>query len=178
MDELTRGIRGMAVSDEFAAQGNTYRPGTTNMPQPNGNVPPMRVVQPQQSRPSFSNYSPQGDYTAYFAGPSGLDYSYSYGSSTDASVYGSPMIANATPSAAGMYSGMTPQAVHTVSSDIRPATGVYYEFSSPRPTSQFFYSAQPMLHYSATPHSPMQSTTVPSMPPATLGDKKRELQVS
>lgn len=172
------GIRGMTVGDDFNNQGSSYHPGTTGMPQPQTNAPPMRIMQPQQTRPSFSNYSPQGDYTAYYAGPSGMDYSYSYGSSTDASAYGSPMMPSANPPTAGLYSGMAPQAVHTVSSDMRPAAGVFYDFSSPRPTSQFYYSAQPLLHYAATPHSPMQSTAVSPMPPATLSDRKRELQVS
>ncbi|THH10202.1 hypothetical protein EW145_g1509 [Phellinidium pouzarii] len=184
MDELAMGIRGMVVGDDYSSQGSSYRSAAV-MPQPQPAAPPVRaphMMQPHQSRLSFSGYTPQADYTAYYAGPSGLDYPYtydSYRSNPDASIYGSPVQASTTPPAANIYPGMTPPAVHPVHADMRHATGVYYDFSGSArpPTSQFYYSAQPMMHYAtAAPHSPMQSAAISQMPPASMTDKKRELQ--
>ncbi|KAI5122952.1 hypothetical protein M0805_006833 [Coniferiporia weirii] len=186
VDELAMGIRGMVVGEDYGNQGSSYRSqATAAMPQPQTTAPPVRaphMMQPHQSRLSFSGYTPQADYTAYYAGPSALDYSYGYDSyrgNPDASVYGSPVQTSATPPTANIYPGMTPQAVHPVHADMRQATGVYYDFSGSGrpPASQFYYSAQPMMHYAtAAPHSPMQSAAISQMPPASLSDKKRELQ--
>ena len=173
------GLRSMSVGDEYNNQGS-YRP-SGNMPQPQ-NAPPIRgpqMMQPHQARASFGGYTPQGDYSAYYAGPSGVDYAYGYSSNSDATIYGSPAPANATPQNGNVY-GMTTSAVHPVHADMRQA-GMYYDFggSARPPASQYFYQAQPMLHYAAAaPHSPMQSTAISQMPPASLTDKKRELQVS
>ncbi|PAV23257.1 ARM repeat-containing [Pyrrhoderma noxium] len=177
VDDLTMGLRSMSVGDEYNNQGS-YRP-SGNMPQPQ-NAPPIRgpqMMQPHQARASFGGYTPQGDYSAYYAGPSGVDYAYGYSSNSDATIYGSPAPANATPQNGNVY-GMTTSAVHPVHADMRQA-GMYYDFggSARPPASQYFYQAQPMLHYAAAaPHSPMQSTAISQMPPASLTDKKRELQ--
>ena len=165
----------MADADDFDNQSSSRHPGTTDIPQPHTNVPSMRVMQLQQARPSFTrdNCSPQGEYAAYYTGPSRMSYSYSYGSSTDASGYGSPTMQSTNPSAAGTYSGMAPRAAHAVSSVMRPATGVLYDFSSPHLISQFYCSAQSLLHYAVIPHSPMQSAAVSPMLPATPGHEAR-----
>ncbi|KAL5533325.1 PUF3 [Sanghuangporus sanghuang] len=180
VDDLTMGIRGMVVGEDYSNQGSSYRQGTS-MPQPQ-TAPPIRaphMIQAHQARPSYGGYNPQGDYTAYYAGPSGLDYSYSYDtyrSNSDASIYGSPVPASATPPTANVYPGMAPSAMHPVHADLRQAPGVFYDFSGSTrpPPSQYFYSTQPVLY--AAPHSPMQSTAIGQMPPASLTDKKRELQ--
>lgn len=177
VDDLTMGLRGISVGDEYSNQGS-YRP-SSNMPQPQTAAPIRgpQMMQPHQARASFGGYTPQGDYSAYYAGPSGVDYTYGYSSNSDATIYGSPAPANATPQNANVY-GMTTSAVHPVHADMRQA-GMYYDFggSARPPASQFFYQAQPMLHYAAAaPHSPMQSTAISQMPPASLTDKKRELQ--
>lgn len=175
------GIRGMVVGEDYSNQNSSYRQGTS-MPQPQ-TAPPIRaphMIQAHQARPSYGGYNPQGDYTAYYAGPSGLDYSYSYDtyrSNSDASIYGSPVPASATPPTANVYPGMAPSAMHPVHTDLRQGPGVFYDFSGSTrpPPSQYYYSTQPVMY--AAPHSPMQSTAIGQMPPASLSDKKRELQV-
>ena len=80
VDDLTMGLRGMAVGDDYGSQNSSYRQGTS-MPQPQTAPPPVRgphMIQAHQARPSYGGYNPQGDYSAYYAGPSGLDYSFSY----------------------------------------------------------------------------------------------------
>lgn len=174
-------LRGMTVGEDYSNQGSSYRQ-TAAMPQSQTAPAPVRAPQmmPHQARPSFNGYNPQADYAAYYTGPSGLDYSYNYDtyrSNTEPTVFGSPAPANATPPAGSVYHGMATSAVHPVHAELRPATGMFYDYSGSTraPTSQFFYSTQPMMY--APPHSPMQTTAISQMPPASLTDKKRELQV-
>ena len=179
VEDLTMGLRGMSVGEDYNNQGSSYRPATaTNMPQAQ-TAPPARaphMLKPHQSRPSFGGYGNPGDYQSYYSAPSNVDF-YSYGSNSDASIYGSPAPTNATAAPGGVYAGMPTPAVHTVHPDMRQP-GLFYDFSGSArpPTSQFYYSTQPLMHYAA-PHSPMQSTTISQMAPASLSDKKRELQV-
>lgn len=190
VDEITASLRGMVVGDDYSnSQQSPYRQGIATMPQPQ-TAPPQANNRPpfqhHQSRPSFNTYTPQADYTAYYTGQTGTEYSYGYDSyrgNPDAMVYSSPAQTAGGVSAPSIYAGVTATPVHPhVQTDVHgQSTGMFYNFpGSPRPAgSQFYYSApQPMVfHSSAPPHSPMQPTAISTMPPASLSDKKREMQV-
>lgn len=189
VDEITASLRGMVVGDDYSnSQQSTYRQGIATMPQPQ-NIPPQSNNRPpfqhHQARPSFNAYNPQADYTAYYTGSTGGDYPYnyeSYRSNPDGMVYGSPAQASGGVTAPSMYPGVAATPVHPHTDVHGQSTGMFYNFpGSPRPTgSQFYYQApQAMVfHSSAPPHSPMQATAISTMAPASLSDKKREMQVS
>lgn len=197
VDELTAGFRGMVVGEDYGSlqQGSSFRVSAavsqpqTLLSQPNAQQVRMpHLVQPHQTRPSFGGYTPQADYTAYYAGPSAIDYSYTYDAyhtNPDTTIYGTPAQTSSTPPGANMYAGLSSQTMHPhshVHADLpRHPTGVFYDYSgSTRPPgSQYYYTTpQPMVYHPSTgQHSPMQTTAIGHIPPASLTDKKRELQV-
>ena len=194
VDDLAVNFRGMSVGDDYNAanQNSSYR-APASMPQaqtvaPQSSAPQVRVphVVQHQSRPSFGGYTPQADYSAYYAGPPTIDYSYSYDnyrSNTDTSIYGSPVQSANTSNGPNLYPGLTPQTIHPhIHGDPhRPPAGLFYDFSASTrpPGSHFYYSpSQPIVYHTPTvPPSSMQSPVIAQLPPATLTDKKRELQV-
>lgn len=183
VEDLTAGLRGMAVGDEFGIahqQSSAYLPPSHSRPMPSlhGVLPlrPAHLVQPHQAR-SVSAYPPSSDYSAYYTGPPALDYQYSYdayrgGSDT---IYASPHQAHNTPSQQNAYSGLPSLSAHGHPS------GVFYDLvGAARPsTSQYYYAAPHhlMYHQSASPQSPVQLSQVSPFPPGSLHDKKREMQV-
>ncbi|KAG5642962.1 hypothetical protein DXG03_001844 [Asterophora parasitica] len=168
-DELSLALRGMAVEDDLQAHQHRQAP-----PSPHHRGPPVQPPQPRQ----FNAYPPP-EYNPYYANPPRepyVDYHhYTYGP-TDPSAYASPAMNNASP--AGLYLGMpTPQVPHPSSDMHRAQPGLFYEYGANRPPSQFYFPTPQAVMYSQPPppqsHSPMVAPQVP----ATLMDKKRELQV-
>lgn len=125
----------------------------------------MRVPsQVQQPRMPYGSY-PQGDYTAYYTGPSAhIDYSYAYDAyraTSDPSLYASsPALSAAVAAAPSMYPGVGPHP-HPIAEMHSQQPGVFYDFSgsSRALPSQYYYPPQPLVY-----HHPM--------------DKKRGNQVS
>ncbi|TFY82620.1 hypothetical protein EWM64_g1389 [Hericium alpestre] len=169
-NELAMGLRGMAVEDDsFGAsqQGSPYRQqasgnsGSAAVPQIRG--PPM-----PQPRGPYNGYA-QTDYGTYYAGPPSrrdnyVDYTYPYDAyrgTPDPSLYPSSSVSTGT-SPASVYPSQP---------------GVFYDYAGPaRPGSQFYYPATPMIYPHPPSHSPMLTPQLSSSIPATLTDKKRELQ--
>ncbi|THH16351.1 hypothetical protein EW146_g4279 [Bondarzewia mesenterica] len=176
-NELSLGIRGMAVEDDYgvAQQGSPYRQQpSSNQPAPasgvNPSVPQIRGPPPmQQPRGPYNVYA-QTDYATYYSGqPSGresyVDYSYPYDAyrgTPDPSLYASTSLGTAT-SPVNVYPSQP---------------GVFYDYSGPArpPGSQFYYPTQPMVYHAPPSHSPMLTPQLAASVPATLSDKKRELQ--
>ncbi|KII88482.1 hypothetical protein PLICRDRAFT_110391 [Plicaturopsis crispa FD-325 SS-3] len=166
-NELALGLRGMAVEDDYGVgqQNGQYRQGAVAPGQGNGvsarGPPPM-----QQPRPPYNGY-PGADYSAYYSNQPGrepyMDYQYGYGTA-DPSLYGS---SNGT-SPASLYPGVSPQTMHP-SAGQQP--GVFYDYAG----QARYYPTQAMMYPPS--HSPMMTPQLASASPATLSDKKRELQV-
>ena len=174
MDDITLGLRGMAVADEYGT-GHQASYRSVSMPQPHA-TGATRGPQVVQTRPSFNAYTAH-DYASYYAGPSAMDYSYGYDTyrnNPDAAIYGSPATVNGATTASSMYPAVGSQ-------DVRQPGNVYYDYagSARPPTSQYYFTApQAMVyHHAAPPHSPLTATQIPHAAPATITDKKRELQV-
>lgn len=168
VDELSLGLRGMAVEDDVHHRQSaqvTHSRGHHS--------------QPVQPRP-YSGYPPP-EYNPYYAAPPRepyVDYhQYGYGPS-DPSAFNSPSANNVAPS--GIYSGMsTTQVAHANGVPVpdmhHAQPGMFYEYGTTRPPSQYYFpTPQPVLYQQQQPppHSPMVTPQVP----ATLMDKKRELQ--
>lgn len=113
------------------------------------------------------------------------DYSYGYEpyrSSSDPSMYSSP-VNNASPS--GLFPGVSSQTLHHGSSitEMHRQQGVYFNFAGDfsagarPPGSPYYYAGHQAALYSQPSHSPMLTPQLPHNAPATLGDKKREMQV-
>jgi hypothetical protein len=55
--------------------------------------------------------------------------------------------------------------------------GQFYDYSARNPGSQYYYPSQPLM-WNPAAGSPMLTPQLAAAVPATLSDKKRELQVS
>ncbi|KAI0054095.1 hypothetical protein FA95DRAFT_1480124 [Auriscalpium vulgare] len=172
-NELSLGIRGMAVEDEYSAPHSTapYRAQAPASQQASSvpTAPSIRVPSNmQQPRGPYNAYSPS-DYAAYYQGPPSVrepyvDYSYpydAYRATPDPAVY----------AASTVSAGTSPASLY-------PSAGLYYDYSGPArpPGSQYFYPSQPMV-YGPPSHSPMMTPQLAVHIPPSLNDKKRELQV-
>lgn len=159
-DELSMALRGMVVADDLAqsAQVSPF---------------PMRVPsQVQQPRMPYGSY-PQGDYTAYYTGPSAhIDYSYAYDAyraTSDPSLYASsPALSAAVAAAPSMYPGVGPHP-HPIAEMHSQQPGVFYDFSgsSRALPSQYYYPPQPLVY-----HHPMdkkRGNQQPSLPHPSQG---------
>lgn len=161
-NELAMGIRGMAVEEDYGGQ---YRQqGVVSQGQ---SAAPVRGLV-QQGRGPYSGYAQQ-DYTGYYSG-SGVEYGYSYGN-TGGDLYAS---------SAGMANGASPYPVSPVIGDFnRQQPGVFYDYSGQaRPGSQYYFPSHQAMMYPTMPnHSPMPTPQLSAAVPATLSEKKRDLQV-
>lgn len=192
VDELSLGLRGMAVEDDYGAgqavisfrtqQSHSVPPG----PQTSQVRPPL-PVQPQPPRPGYGAY-PQADYSAYYATAApgrdqfAVEYSYGYdtyrNSSDPTAMYGSAPAPNPAASPGGLYPSISS---HPHPDMHRSPSGVFYEYNgAARATgSQFFYTPHQAMVYHPPPpaHSPMPNPQL-TVAAASLNDKKRELQAS
>lgn len=166
VDDLALGMRGMVVEDDYSSQTASYR--QANGSQGQFPVPQIRGPPQAQGRSPYSGY-PQAEYAAaYYAGTS---YPYdAYRNGSDPSVY-APSPAMGSGASPQMYPG--PQNMHP---DLpSPHSGVFYDYngSARQAGSPYFYPAQPMMYHAGPQHSPMLNPTAP----ASIADKKREMQV-
>jgi hypothetical protein len=180
-NELVVALRGMAVEDEYTVgqQNGQHRQQLGQQQQSSGHpanptVPQIRAPPVQQPRTPYNAYG-QADYSAYYSNAptreAYMDYQYGYDAyrgSADHSVYPPANTMNGT-SASSVYSG-TPQHPNAQQS------GLFYDYNgAARPAgSQFYYPAHQAVMYPPA-HSPMLANQLAN--PATLSDKKRELQV-
>ena len=197
VDELSLGLRGMAVEDDYGASQTAmhYRAhqaaqGIPTGPQIPQNRPPIPLQQ-QPPRPGYGTY-PQADYSAYYATgapgrePFAVEYPYGYDSyrnTTDpTTMYGSAPAPNPAPSPGGLYPSVSPQAIHPHAHPEmhRSPSGVFYDYNgAARATgSQFFYPQAMVYHPPPPTHSPMSNPQLTAVAAASLNDKKRELQAS
>jgi hypothetical protein len=167
-EDLSVTLRGMAVEDDFTVQHNRQHT-TSSVPHPGG----PSVSQP---RP----YSGFADYNPYYTVPavreSYVDFSYGYGAyrgPTDANIYPSPAIGAAP--LGSSYPPVAPQGLHSNVPDIhRTQQGVFFDYgATAHRGSQFYYPMHQPVMYPQPTHSLM----IASQLPATLVDKKREMQV-
>jgi hypothetical protein len=173
-DDISAGLRGMAVEDDYNSSQH-YRQ------QPAGSTPQVRAPPHMtQGRGPYSGYTPT-DYSTYYPS-SGLDYGYPYSNTADPSLYASSAgLANGA-SAANMYSGVSPQTMHpsAVADFNRQQSGLFYDYTGQQarpPASQYYYPTHQGLLYPTMPsHSPMPTPQLSAAIPATLSDKKRDLQ--
>lgn len=162
-NELSIGLRGMAVEDDYS-----YRQQTQGQTAPQVRAPPPMQ---QQNRGPYNGYV-QADYSAYYANGNGVEYAYPYGNNTDPSLYAaSAGITNGT-SNGSMYPGVSPQTMHptAVAEYNRQQASLYYDY--PR----HYYPGHQAMLYPTMP-SPMPTPQLSAATPATLSDKKRDLQV-
>lgn len=179
-NELTLGMRGMAVEDDYASSQHYRQPATGSHSQSGLQVrapPPM-----QQGRGLYNGYA-QTDYPAYYSNSNGMEYGYPYGNTADLSLYASSGGMSNGASPANMYPGVTPQAMHhnAVADFNRQQPGLFYDYSGQaRPHgSQYYYPAhQGMLYPAMASLSPMPTPQLSAAIPAALTDKKRDLQAS
>ncbi|TFK76422.1 hypothetical protein BDN72DRAFT_235259 [Pluteus cervinus] len=177
-EDLSLALRGMAVEDDYSAQQSRPPAATASHLPPRG--PPMPVP-----RGPYSGY-PQAEYAAYYSMPVGrdsyADYSYGYDAyrgPSDPSMYASPVVSNASPS--GLFPNVSPQGIHPnpAMPDVRQQAGMFFEYTAGRPPgSPYFYAPHQAALYQQASHSPMMTPQLQHSTPATLGDKKREMQVS
>lgn len=162
-NELASAMRGMAVEDE-----HSYR-HIQHPPKPSGQ--PLRAHPPAQ-RVAYGSY-PGTEYSSYYPGQSGqMDYGYSY-PTPDPSLYLTSPVLPPAPSLA--YTSAASPPMHMA--DPRQQAGVYYDYpGAARMGSPYFYPAQTIVYHPSAP-SPMLPHQNVGGPPATLSDKKRELQV-
>jgi hypothetical protein len=157
-EELSVVLRGMAVEDDHDVQQTRQYQSVSH------GAPPM------PPRP-YGAY-PQADYNPYYAVPPRdpyTDFSYGYGP-TDATIYPSPA------SPGSLYPPVGPQGMHlnTIPDIHRTQQGVFFDYgAAAHPVSQFYYPTHQPVMYPPPTHSPMTAPQVP----ATLADKKREMQV-
>lgn len=181
-EDLSLALRGMAVEDDYSAQGKVPPQNGVPPSHPSSRAPPIPVP-----RGPYSGY-PQGEYSGYYSMLGGrdsyADYSYGYEpyrSSSDPSMYSSP-VNNASPS--GLFPGVSSQTLHHGSSitEMHRQQGVYFNFAGDfsagarPPGSPYYYAGHQAALYSQPSHSPMLTPQLPHNAPATLGDKKREMQ--
>jgi hypothetical protein len=165
-EDLSVALRGMAVEDDHNVQQNRQHI-TSSMPHPRG--PPM-----PQTRP----YGGYPDYNSYYAVPTVrepyVDFAYGY------DVYRGPTDANMYPSTGAspgsLYPPVAPQGLHlnAVPDIHRTQQGVFFDYgAAAHRGSQFYYPIHQQVMYHPPTHSPMMASQLP----ATLADKKREMQV-
>lgn len=145
----------MAVEEDYShrqAQGQ-------NAPQTRA-APPM-----QQNRGPYAGYM-QPEYSPYYGNGNGAEYGYPYGNTADPAIYAASANGG---SNGNMYpaAAMHPNAVADYS---RQQAGLYYDY--PR----HYYPTHQTMIYPSMP-SPMPTPQLSAAVPATLSDKKRELQV-
>ncbi|KAF7976321.1 hypothetical protein HWV62_7040 [Athelia sp. TMB] len=159
VDELSSNLRGMAVEDDYS-----YRQGQGQ----GQNAPQMRAPPPmQQNRGPYNGYM-QAEYSPYYGNGNGVEYGYPYGNNADPSLYAASANGG---SNGNMYPGVAPQAMHpnAVADYNRQQAGLYYDY--PR----HYYPTHQTMIYPTMP-SPMPTPQLSAAVPATLSDKKRELQ--
>ncbi|KAG8901134.1 hypothetical protein FRB99_005550, partial [Tulasnella sp. 403] len=178
--DLTLGIKGLSVQDEFNSSGGHP---IQKLP---GHYSQASVLHGNQSQlpggvhqyPSF----PQPDYSAYYGNPthdSYGDYSYSYRPPLDPSVYGSPP--PPTPRAPIYGTIATPQIPAPAPHDVvRSPTGLFYPdyaAMSRQATAPYFYPTPQAVMFHPPPQSPHVTNQLSGVgSTSSLGDKKRELQ--
>jgi hypothetical protein len=175
-NELALGLRGMAVEDDYSSNQQYRQQAAVS---PNQPAPQVRVPPPmQQPRGPYNGYA-QTDY-AYYPNSNGMEYGYSYSNTADPSIYASAGLANG--ASANMYTGVSPQTMHAnaVVDFNRQQSGLFYDYTAQArpPGSQYYYPThQTMLYPTMPSHSPMPTPQLSAATPATLSDKKRDLQV-
>ena len=159
------GMRGMAVEEDYA--GGQYRQqGAVSQGQSAGSI--RGLLPGQQGRGPYNGYAQQ-DYTGYYSG-SGMEYGYAYGNT------GGDLYATST----GMANGASPYPVSPAIGDFnRQQPSVFYDYSGQaRPGSQYYFPSHQAMMYPTMPnHSPMPTPQLSAAVPATLSEKKRDLQV-
>ncbi|KIY43536.1 hypothetical protein FISHEDRAFT_53279, partial [Fistulina hepatica ATCC 64428] len=169
-NELSTALRGMVVEDDFTA--HPAYPGTSSQAT---RMPPLS----QPRGPYNGGYAP-AEYGTYYSNSATRDpyveYPYAYGAS-DHSIYASSGMANSSPAA--VYPGLATPSLHpsTVPDMHRQQPNLFYDYNTGRPpASQYYYPTQAMMYAPTT--TPMLTPQIATSTPATLGEKKRELQVS
>lgn len=181
-DELSLALRGMAVEDDYNVQNRQH--GASSQSTSAQTSHPRAHPMPQP-RP-YSGY-PQADYPGYYSVPAGresyVEYPYGYDAyrgPSDPSLYASSGVSSASPAA--MYPGVSPQTLHpnAVADMQRQQAGMFYDYAaaSRPPGSQFYYPTHQAVMFPAPAHSPMITPQLAASNPATLADKKREMQAS
>lgn len=173
-NELALGLRGMAVQDDYETN-QQYRQQGGNIQGQSASArgpPPM-----PQGRGPYNGYAQ--DYSAYYPNGNGMEYAYPYGNSPDPALYvASAGMANG--AQATMYPGVSPQTMHpgAVADFNRQQAGMFYDYNGQaRPAgSQYYYPTHQAMMYPTMP-SPMPTPQLSAATPATLSDKKREVQV-
>jgi hypothetical protein len=175
----------MAVEDDYSTQQNRQQGGSSLATPSHVSNPQIRAPPPMpQSRAPYNTY-PQADYGGYYSNPPGresyMEYPYGYDAyrgTSDPSLYPSPGMSSTSPQS--LYPGIAPQNLHpsSVADMHRQQPGLFYDYgaASRPPGSQFYYASHQAMMYPPT-HSPMMTTQLGTSNPATLADKKRELQV-
>jgi hypothetical protein len=178
-NDLVLGLRGMAVEDDYnPSQSYRHQPAMSQgQPTPQVRAPPPM----QQSRGPYAGYAHQTDYSAYYPNSSGMEYVYPYGNTTDPSLYASSAGMN-NGTSANIYPGVSPQTIHpsAVADFNRQQSGLFYDYTGQArpPGSQYYYPThQAMLYPTMPSHSPIPTPQLSAATPATLSDKKRDLQV-
>lgn len=160
----------MAVEDDYQPQRPQHLIGTQSGLPFHG---PPQIPQP---RP-YGAY-PTTDFNPYFPVPSVResypDYSYTYDAyrgPSDPLIYTSPVIGNGSPG--NIYNRMAPQGLHPpIMPDLRPQPALFIDYGA-TVGPVYFSQHQPVI-YPQPNHSPMVGLQVP----ASMADKKREMQVS
>jgi hypothetical protein len=167
-NDLTLALRGMAVED-------SYNGAQQNAQQSISGIPALQH-QVHQPRTGYHAYG-QADYSAYYNNPpareSYVDYPYGYDAyrtSSDPTLYPSSVTLAASPSS--VYPGVSSLTLHPNAQQ----PGVFYDYhgAAHPPSSQFYYPAHQAVMYPPA-HSPLPTSQLSN--PATLAEKKRELQV-
>lgn len=156
-------MRGMAVEDD-----SSYR--HTQQPYKPGGQPSRHPHTAQ--RVAYGAY-PGTEYSSYYPTQSGqVDYGYGY--TTDPSLYvTSPVLPSAPATVA--YPTATSPPMHMA--DPRQQANVYYDYpGAVRMGSPYFYPAQAIV-YQPSAASPLMAHQTSGGMPATLSEKKREMQV-
>jgi hypothetical protein len=179
-NDLSLAIRGMVVEDEYSA-GRPQINSSQSMPA-HGPNPQMRLPHNPQTHHNPYGAYPPADYTQYYNGAGRepyMDYQYAYDAyrgPSDLPIYPSPGGVGAT---VNMYPNLSQQPLHhnaMVELQHRQQPGVFYDYVSRPPGSQFYYHAPQALIYPPSSHSSTLTPQLPHTNPATLADKKRELQ--
>ena len=172
-NELALGLRGMVVEDDYNSNQQYRQQAAGSQSQPTLQV----RVPMQQARGPYNGYA-QTEYSAYYPNSNGMEYAYPYTNTADPSLYASAGLANG--ASANMYSGVSPQTMHAsaVADFNRQQPGLFYDYTAQArpPGSQYYYPAHQTIMY-PTMHSPMPTPQLSAATPATLSDKKRDLQV-
>ena len=168
-NELALGLRGMAVEDDYHSNQPYRQQAQVRAPMPM-----------QQNRGQYTGYA-QADYSAYYPNSNGMEYVYPYGNTVDPSLY-APSAGINNGASANLYPGLSPQTMHpsAVADFNRQQSGLFYDYTGQArpPGSQYYYPTHQAMLYPPMPsHSPMPTPQLSSATPATLSDKKRDLQV-